>query len=90
MYKPQEIDLADNPFRPKGAPDAALHNWGELRNYHGIPPKGPLSEELSRKLVHGYYACVSYTDAQIGRVVAELDRLGLRDNTVVVLCGDHG
>ncbi len=90
MYKPQEIDLADNPFRPKGAPDAALHNWGELRAYHGIPPKGSLSEELARKLVHGYYACVSFTDAQIGRVVAELDRLGLRDNTVVVLWGDHG
>ncbi len=90
MYKPEEIDLADNPFRPKGAPDAALHNWGELRSYHGIPPKGPLSEELARKLVHGYYACVSCTDAQIGRVVAEIDRLGLRDNTVIVLWGDHG
>ena len=90
MYKAQEIDLADNPFRPKGAPDAALHNWGELRNYHGIPAKGPLSEELARKLVHGYYACVSYTDAQIGKVVAELDRLRLRDNTIVILWGDHG
>ncbi len=90
MYERQEIDLADNPFRPKGAPDAALHNWGELRQYHGIPAKGPLSEELARTLVHGYYACVSYTDAQIGRVVAELDRLGLRDNTVVILWGDHG
>ncbi len=90
MYDPEEIDLADNPFRPKGAPDAALHNWGELRAYHGISPKGPLSEELARKLVHGYYACVSYTDAQIGRVVDELDQLGLRDNTVVILWGDHG
>jgi len=49
-----------------------------------------LSEELARTLVHGYYACVSYTDAQIGRVLAELDRLGLRDNTVVILWGDHG
>jgi len=90
MYKPEEIDLADNPFRPKGAPDAALHNWGELRAYHGIPPKGPLPEQLALRLVHGYYACVSYTDAQIGRVTAELDRLGLSDNTVVVLWGDHG
>ena len=90
MYKPEQIDLADNPFRPKGAPDAALHNWGELRKYHGIPPKGPLSEKLARKLVHGYYACVSCTDAQIGRVVAELDRLDLRDNTVIILWGDHG
>jgi len=90
MYKRREIDLADNPFRPKGAPDTALHNWGELRQYHGIPAKGPLSDELARTLVHGYYACVSYTDAQIGRVVDELDRLGLRDNTVVILWGDHG
>jgi arylsulfatase A-like enzyme len=90
MYEAEDIDLADNPFRPKGAPDAALHNWGELRSYYGIPPKGPLSEELAHKLVHGYYACVSYTDAQIGRVVDELDRLGLRDNTVIILWGDHG
>ena len=90
LYKSEEIDLADNPFRPKGAPDAALHNWGELRAYHSIPPKGPLSNEMARTLIHGYYACVSYTDAQIGRVLAELDRLGLGDDTVVVLWGDHG
>ncbi len=90
LYKREEIDLADNPFRPKGAPDAALHNWGELRAYHGIPQKGPLSDEMARTLIHGYYACVSYTDAQIGRVLIELGRLGLRDNTVVILWGDHG
>ena len=90
MYKREDIDLADNPFRPKGAPDAALHNWGELRAYHGVPKTGPLSDEAARTLIHGYYACVSCTDAQIGRVLAELDRLGLRDNTVVVLWGDHG
>ncbi|MHC4680243.1 MAG: sulfatase [Planctomycetota bacterium] len=90
MYGREEIDLADNPFRPKGAPDAALHNWGELRAYHGIPAKGPLPDEMARTLVHGYYACVSYTDAQIGRVLSELDRSGLRDNTIVVLWGDHG
>ncbi|MHC4657042.1 MAG: sulfatase/phosphatase domain-containing protein [Planctomycetota bacterium] len=86
----EKIDLADNPFRPKGAPDAALHNWGELRAYVGIPPKGSLSSDLARTLIHGYYACVSYTDAQIGRVLSELDRLGLRKNTIVVLWGDHG
>jgi iduronate 2-sulfatase len=90
MYKRQDIDLADNPFRPKGAPDAALHNWGELRAYHGIPAKGALPDELARTLVHGYYACVSYTDAQIGKVLAELERLRLRDNTIVILWGDHG
>jgi arylsulfatase A-like enzyme len=41
-------------------------------------------------LIHGYYACVSYTDAQIGKILKELDRLGLAENTIVVLWGDHG
>jgi len=68
-----------------------MHNSGELRRqYVGVPKSGYIGDELSRQLIHGYYACVSYVDAQIGRVLSELDRLGLRDNTVVVLWGDHG
>ena len=90
MYNRDDIDLADNPFRPNGAPDVALHNWVELRRYYNIPTKGPLDDDTARSLVHGYYTCVSYMDAQVGRVLDELDRLGLRDNTIVVLWGDHG
>ncbi len=90
LYKRENIDLADNPFRPKGAPDAALHNWGELRAYETVPKEGPLPDEFARTMIHGYYACVSYTDAQIGKLMDELDRLDLRKNTVVVLWGDHG
>jgi len=90
LYDRDRIDLADNPFRPKDAPNAAIHNWGEMRAYAGIPPKGPVSKDLERSLVHGYYACVSYTDAQVGKIMRELDRLGLRDNTIVCLWGDHG
>ena len=90
LYSRDDIDLADNPFRPEGAPDETLHNWVELRRYHDIPQEGPLSDDMARTLVHGYYACVSYTDAQIGRVLAELDRLDLRDSTIVALWGDHG
>ncbi len=90
LYDRDKLSLADNPFRPKDAPNAAIHNWGELRAYHGIPKEGPLSDEMARTLIHGYYACTSYTDAQVGRVLNELDRLGLRDNTIVVLWGDHG
>jgi len=85
-----EIDLADNPFRPKGAPDLALHNWSELCAYYSIPKTGRLSDETARELVHGYYACVSFVDAQIGRMINELERLGLRDKTIIVLWGDHG
>ena len=90
MYPPETVDLADNPFKPKGAPDLAMTNWGELRNYAGMPKKGPLADNQARTLIRGYKACVSYTDAQIGRVLDELERLGLADRTVVVLWGDHG
>jgi iduronate 2-sulfatase len=90
LYDPSGIELADNPFAPQDAPQYALSNWGELRNYYGMPKEGPVTDEQARQLIHGYYACTSYTDAQIGRVVAELERLGLRDNTVIVLWGDHG
>ena len=54
------------------------------------PKEGPLTDEVARTLIHGYYACVSYTDAHVGRLLDELDRLQLADNTIVVLWGDHG
>ncbi|MBI4663855.1 MAG: sulfatase [Verrucomicrobia bacterium] len=90
LYSDKDIRLADNPFPPKDAPVYALHNFGEVRAYHGIPAKGPLTEEQTREMVHGYWASVSYMDAQVGRVLEELDRLGLREKTVVILWGDHG
>ncbi len=90
LYDPKTLPLADNPYPPKGAPSLALTNWGELRNYNDIPKKGPLPPGKDRQLVHGYYACVSYTDAQVGKVLDALKRLGLRDKTIVILWGDHG
>lgn len=90
LYPEDQIKLADNPFAPKGAPKEALTNWGELRGYHGMPKKGSMPDDLARKLIRGYYACVSYTDAMIGNVLNELDRLELSKNTIVVLWGDHG
>jgi iduronate 2-sulfatase len=90
LYAGVELPAADNPYPPKGAPAFALHNSGELRNYMDIPKRGKIPESKARELVRGYYACVSYTDAQIGRVIGEVDRLGLRDKTVIILWGDHG
>ena len=90
LYDPATIPMAPNPYRPKDAPEFALTNSGELRNYPGMPADGPVPPALARTLKHGYYAAVSYTDAQIGKVLDELDRQGLRQNTVIVLWGDHG
>ncbi|MBT3286467.1 MAG: sulfatase [Victivallales bacterium] len=90
MYDRDALPLAENPFAPEGANKFSLHNFGELRGYFGIPKEGPVPEPLARQLIHGYCACVTYMDAQLGRVMAELERLGLRENTVVIFWGDHG
>jgi iduronate 2-sulfatase len=90
LYDFDQIQLPDNMKKPDGAPNESMHNFGELRNYTDVPDQGPLEEEFMRRLIHGYYACVSYTDAQVGKVLDELERLGLAENTVVVLWGDHG
>lgn len=90
LYPLDEVKLADNPFRPKDAPAEAFANWGELRAYKGMPKTGPMPDKEAIELRRAYYAATSYTDAQIGRVVDELDRLGLRDNTIIILWGDHG
>ena len=75
---------------PKGAPALAGHTWNELRGYGGMPKNGPLSTEQIAELRHGYLACVSFLDAQVGKVLRELARLGLEGNTLVVFWSDHG
>lgn len=90
LYDPASIQPALNPFYPKDAPKyAILNHSGELRSYHGIP-SDLIPADLARQLKHGYYAAISYADAQVGKVLDELDRLGLRENTIVILWGDHG
>jgi iduronate 2-sulfatase len=76
--------------QPVGAPEYAKTNGGELRNYTDMPKDGEIDEATTRKLIHGYYAATSYTDAQIGKVLNALKRLELDRNTIVVLWGDHG
>ncbi len=89
LYDRNKIPLP-YPLRPKNAPDLAFASWGELRSYSDIPDVGPCDDAKTKELIHGYYACVSYMDAQVGKVLAELDRLDLRKDTIIVLWGDHG
>jgi len=90
LYDEDDIKFAKVQQKPQGAPDYALNNWGELRCFYQIPKEGPVSDEQAKKLIHGYYACVSFIDAQVGKLMAALDKLGLKEKTIVVLWGDHG
>ena len=87
MYARNQIALPDNPKPPTNVPKIALHDAREmLRSFKGKPPTPPQIRELR----HGYYAATTYMDAQIGKVLAELDRLGLRDHTIISFASDHG
>ena len=90
LYDFDAIQLPENYYTPKAAPSIAQMSWGELRAYSGIPEKGPVDTMTARHLIHGYYATVSFVDAQIGRLMEALEKEGLADNTIVILFGDHG
>ena len=75
---------------PRDAPSYAPQFGGELRQYLNIPATGALDDELTRTLIHGYHAAVSYMDAQLGKVLDALDASGQADNTIIVCWGDHG
>lgn len=94
LYDPAKIPLAANPFLPKDAPAMAIGGQYELRDYMDLvetkEPPALLTEEQQRRLKHGYYASVSFTDAQIGRLIDELQKLDLQKDTIVVMWADHG
>jgi arylsulfatase A-like enzyme len=96
LYDRDAIPPAPNPSLPEGAPLMAINTMRELIvSYHDFheaprPDQGSLTEAQARRLKHGYYASVSYVDAQIGRLLDRLRQLGLWENTIVVLWGDHG
>jgi iduronate 2-sulfatase len=90
LYDPKQFKLADNPFLPDGTPKYSIGEYEEIRSYLLQSPGWPITDEEAIKLIHGYNACISYTDAQIGRVIDELERLKLLENTVIILWGDHG
>ncbi len=89
-YPLRAIHLPADHNAPNGAPDIAMTNWSEMRPYQGIPKQGPLTDRQAKDLIRAYYAATSFADAQVGRILDELDKLGLSDNTIVILWGDHG
>ncbi len=92
LYDPSELPMPQFEEPPRGAPSIAGKRGGEISNYLPVPEDAntPVNAELKRRLIHGYYASTSFVDAQIGKVLDELNASGLANNTIVVLWGDHG
>ncbi len=85
-----QAKLPDHTAFPLAAPNLAGHQSGELRRYTDQPGRGVIPDAHQRRVRQAYFACISFIDAQVGRVLRALDQTGLRDDTIVVLLSDHG
>ena len=94
MYDRPSIPIASDPFIPRNVHVQSVGKMGEFYNYKLSDEKPTLDQSVSdgyaRKLIHGYYASISYIDHLIGQLLSELKSLELDKNTIVVLWGDHG
>lgn len=90
LYDPATLPMPEYRQPPVDAPQVAGKRGGEIAAYKPVPEDGKIPDDLQRRLIHGYYASTSFVDAQVGKVLEELDRLELADDTIVVLWGDHG
>ena len=90
LYDESQIKLPSNYNWPQDTPLKEQFNFEELRKYQYVPKKGPLTDTLALKLIHGYKASVSYADAMIGRVINKLKTTGKYDDTLIIVLGDHG
>lgn len=96
-YAPESIQVPPNQFAPWDMPQVAWQNYGETRSYTDIAalnasgaPNTTLPEDEVKKLRRAYYSAVSYTDYNIGEVLAMLDNSSVANSTIVLLWGDHG
>lgn len=90
LYDREKIKLSTQSQSPENGAAMGLHPSFELRVRSGIPKQGPIDKELAVTLKHAYLACVSYVDAQIGKMIDALEDEGLRENTIIIVWSDHG
>jgi iduronate 2-sulfatase len=95
LYDRDSLPLASNSFVPENAPIMTMNSMYELRVYDGFqhlkhPIQNVMAKDTARILKHGYYASVSYVDALFGKLIKQLKELGIYDNTIIIVWGDHG
>ena len=91
MYPISDIKLTEIKKHPLNGYNKAIRTGGELKNYYGMPEfYNEIDDNLALTLRRAYYACISYADAQVGKLLDKLNELDIRDKTIVVLWGDHG
>ena len=96
LYDPEKIPVASNPNVPQNAPGHTMNSMYELRHYDGFNHIGHpessfrMNRDTSRILKHGYYASVSYVDALLGDLIAHMKKIGIYENTIIIVWGDHG
>lgn len=94
LYNEEDIPLAPFDEIPENSSKLSLHESGEFNGYLLGEEKASLNSTVSdayaKKVRHAYFACISYIDAQVGKLLNELQELGLDNNTIVVIWGDHG
>jgi len=91
LYERENIPLAQNYDRPTGFPKIAISRYN-LRQYkwQHDQPDSLFTDEYSRLLRQAYFACTSFVDAQIGKIIEQIDKMGVSENTYFVYISDHG
>ena len=94
LYDRNKIELEKFQKLVPNTPSFIYHNFGELRAYNDIDNsynnQNLIPENKQRELIHGYMACISYVDAQLGKILDAIESNDLAKNTIIVLWGDHG
>ena len=90
LYDPGAIEVASPAGPPEAAPEISLHDSREISGYGPRGRTAPFTDDEIRHLRHGYYASISFLDAQVGRLLGALEHGGHRENTIIVFTSDHG
>lgn len=90
LHDPDRIPMPDPASIPEGAPEIAIHASKEIRGYGLVPKDRDFTGEEIRHYRHGYYASISFLDAQVGEVLDALEDGGHADDTIIVFTSDHG